>query len=41
MLDIRGVTGAAIPAVGDQVLAVNANVNAQARSLPFTLSVVK
>jgi hypothetical protein len=39
--DTRGVTGAFIPAVGDTVIAVNANVSPNVRSQPFTVSVVK
>jgi hypothetical protein len=39
--DIRGVTGALIPAVGDQVIAVNASVTPNVRSQPFLVSVIK
>jgi hypothetical protein len=39
--DIRNVTGTLVPAVGDQVVAVNANVTPNVRSQPFTVAVVK
>jgi hypothetical protein len=39
--DIRNVTGALIPVVGDQVVAVNANVTPNVPSQPFTVAVVK